>query len=193
MATIGRLVDVLGRRICRIASDFAKELPKSVADEFVNNIAADINILIFETNPTRRGEYLEINFRGIVEGISINARAKLNSRLANEVSTSQLSKPMSDEGEQQAYEPLDENALPDEQAILNELSKPEMIQRLLGAITDLRHREAVVLRYLKGWPVTAKQVDAPSLITYFKKKDRTIRNWLATAREQMGTVLGENI
>lgn len=45
----------------------------------------------------------------------------------------------------------------------------------------------------EGWPVTAKQADAPSLTTYFKKKDRTIRNWLATAREQMGTVLGENI
>lgn len=191
--TIGRLVDVLGRRICRIASDFARELPNSVAEEFVNNIAADINILIFQNNPTRRGEYLEINFRGMVEGISTNARVKLNARLAKEISNSELSKPTSEEGEQQIYDPLDETPLPDEQVIINELVKPEMIQRLLIAITDPRHREAVILRYLKGWPITAKKAEAPSLITYFKVKDRTIRNWLATARKQMGTVLGEKI
>ena len=60
----------------------------------------------------------------------------------------------------------------------------------LRAITDRRHREAVILHHGHGIPITSSKRGQKCLTRRFRKKEREIRYWIDQAMQQMRAALG---
>lgn len=57
-----------------------------------------------------------------------------------------------------------------------------LLDAVLGAIRDPKHREAFVLHRLDGWQITANDPNEPCLVRHFKvKTPKTIYNWIKQA------------
>lgn len=57
-----------------------------------------------------------------------------------------------------------------------------LLNAVLGAIGNRKHREAFVLQRLEGWQITADDPDEPCLVRHFKvKSPKTIYNWIKQA------------
>jgi DNA-directed RNA polymerase specialized sigma24 family protein len=67
---------------------------------------------------------------------------------------------------------------------------PEAIRAALAHVKNPRHREAVVLHHLEGWPITDQDPYTETLCRHFGVSDRQIRTWIATAFAQMRKSLG---
>jgi len=186
---IGRVIDCLGRRIARIARDFAGGFDPSTAEEFIVDIAAEINTLIFSAKPTRRSEFLEISFRQAIQRRAINHSEKLQTRLEAEVVASSISVESDGEGEVDfvGQIPGDEEP-PDEAAMKAEARR--LIPSALNAVGDERHREAIVLHFLQDWPIFSKDATTPTLCSHFDMSERQIRNWIGKGLEQMRRSIG---
>jgi hypothetical protein len=63
----------------------------------------------------------------------------------------------------------------------------------LAAVSDPRHREAVMLHHLHGWPITDKDPETPTLCKHFDMTARQIQNWIRTAFDEMRAAVGEYI
>lgn len=191
--SIGKLIDCLGRRITRIARDIGAGLPKSALEEFAIEIAVEVNLSLFAREPTRRSEFLEIAFRKSVQGRAITMLIKVNERLANESVNSSLGSVDSNEDGLGVVEshPDQEGDSPDESILVAEaaLRRPELIRKGLSAVSNARHQEAVILHYLRGWPITTSNDGVPNLCTHFNRSDRMIRKWLEKARKEMRAAL----
>lgn len=193
---IGRLIDCLGRRIARIAGDYTSGFNPTVADDFGADIACDISDHIFASTPTRQSEFLEISFRQAVERRAINRRAKLRYRRRHEISESILRTVSTEDGEIGIVAACaDDSAGPEEHLLQSEEMRltPERVRAGLSAITDERHREAVVLRFIEGWPMTDDDPAIPTLKSHFSMSVRQIQNWINTAIYQMRSALGETL
>lgn len=188
-ASIGRVIDCLGRRIARIAKDFTGGLNSSTAEEFVVDIAAEVNSLIFATTPSRQSEFLEIAFRYAIKRRAINKSEKLQERLNVEVIASTVG------NETDGEESLDfVGQIPgNEEKPVDLAAKAEilrLIPKALGAIKDERHRDAIILHYVRGWPIFDNDKSVPTLCSHFKMSRRQIHNWLNDGREQMRKAMG---
>jgi DNA-directed RNA polymerase specialized sigma24 family protein len=73
-----------------------------------------------------------------------------------------------------------------QQAVLG----PEAIRAALANVRDPRHREAVVLHHLEGWPIVDQDPAIETLCKRFGVGDRQIRTWIATAFAQMRRAIG---
>src|SRR4051794_6846818 len=51
--SIPKLIDCLGRRIARIARDYGSSLPKSAVEDFAIEIAEEVNLSLFASEPSR--------------------------------------------------------------------------------------------------------------------------------------------
>lgn len=191
---IGRLIECLGGRIAMIASDFTSGFNQSTADDFGTDVAYDVCKHIFAPTPTRQSEFLEISFRQAVERRAINRRSKLKYRRKHERPEAAFEPATSDEGEIGIVESHADGAPGPEETVIQSQEKklaPERVRAGLSAITDERHREAVILHYLQGWPITDKDPNIPTLKTHFSMSARQIQNWINTARGEMRAALGE--
>lgn len=57
-----------------------------------------------------------------------------------------------------------------------------LLDAVLGAIRNQKHREAFVLHRLDGWQITANDPNEPCLVQHFKvKSPKTIYNWIKQA------------
>ncbi len=186
---IGKLIECLGKRVAQIARDFSSGLAKSVAEEFAIEIAEEVNLLIFAQTASRQSEFLECAFRTAVQRRSINKRAKLRDRLNHEKCESLLPAIESD-GEEIGIVASHEDREP---GPAERAMKSDMIRRGLEAVSNPLHREAIILHYLKGWPIKEEDETVPTLSTHFGKTDRQIRIWLAKARSEMRAALGDAI
>jgi DNA-directed RNA polymerase specialized sigma24 family protein len=186
---LGRFVHRLGRHIGRIAKDVAKGFDPTTTDEIVLNVGKDVVTLVFAESATRQSEFLEVAFRVAVKRRTLNEVQKRK----NHPRQRQLA---SADGETNPLKSKADNGpTPEEIVIAAEESElgPERIRKGLAAITDPRHREAVVLHYLRGWPITDKNPETPTLCKRFGKSARQIQNWMNDAFDEMRAALGVKI
>jgi hypothetical protein len=184
--SIGKLIECLGRRIARIARDFASGLNEFQAEDFAVEIGDEVNLLIFSREPSRQSEFLEIAFRQAVQRRAINKRTLLKERRKHEVAESSLrTADDDDDGEGIIASHADSRSAQES------VPADEVIRRGLAAISNPLHRQAVVLHHLQDWPLSSKDPQIPTLSTHFGKSARQIQNWIATAFEEMRTALGD--
>lgn len=191
---IGKIIRELGRRVARIAKDFASGLTEFEAEEFAADIAAKVNCLIFAPAPSRQSEFLEVSFRYCVRRHSLKERAKVDERKAHVLAESSVASAQSGvDGDGIVASLADDLSGPEDLAMEAELKRlgPERVQRALAAITNPLHREAVILHFLKDWPIKSNDPQIPTLSTHFGMSGRQIQNWITAAKEEMRTALGD--
>lgn len=193
---LGPLVHEVGKRIARIAEDWAKGFDAMTTEEIVVQVGEQIISRILADPPTRQSEYLEIDFRRIVKGRALNQveRREHYPRHHQFVSTTADLDASAPGLAMTVNDVADEGPTPDEIVCEAEAQAltPERIRAGLAAISDPRHREAVVLRYLQGWPITDKD-KAQTLRKHFGISARQIQNWIGVALAEMKEAMGENI
>lgn len=183
------LVRELGRRIGQITRDFAKGFDPETSHEIAIQVMEEIDGFIFAKVPCRQSEFLEIAFREATK------RRVLNQVDKREGHPRVLHFSSSDEGSETpsvSVEMLPANTTGPPQCAIG----AEGLARLrsgLAAIRDPRHREAVILHYLQGWPIFDKNTDIPTLCTHFGISARQIQNWMVTAFAQMRDAMGDVI
>ncbi len=191
-AVLGGLVERLSHRISRIVMDSAKGFDPTTTEEIVNQVNLDVGTLILEEAPTRQGESLEYAFNLVVKRRALNEveRREHHPRAA------QIASPTvgPDGGVLDPVETLaDEGPGPEEIAIERESPAwaKERIRVGLDAIKDPRHREAVILHYLQGWPITDRDPSTPTLSSHFRVSGRQIHNWFKAAFAEMRQAMGD--
>jgi len=65
-----------------------------------------------------------------------------------------------------------------------------LLLKALRAVTDPRHREAVILHHGHGIPITSSKRGQKCLTRRFRKKEREIRYWIDQAMQQMRAASG---
>lgn len=190
--TVGALVDVLCRRIVRIAGRLARGFDPEVTKEILLEVQGQIIELLFATTPTRQSEFLEIAFTQAVQRRTINLVDKVTN-------TPELV--VVDGGREEGGEPeyiaesIPENRPGPEQVLLqlaDQTKRSILIRRALAAVKDPRHVHAVILRYVRDWPITDKDPTKPSLEKHFGKSARQIQNWITSALETMRNAIGDS-
>ncbi|MEL7496552.1 MAG: hypothetical protein AAFN77_03015 [Planctomycetota bacterium] len=139
--------------------------------------------MVFEPAPSRQGEYLEIAFREKVKQWTLNHVEHFKgqpriSQFAEKVE--------SDTGLAAAVtiDSLDGNfSKPEDLAISNEIV--ESVRRQLPLISNEKHRDAVILRHLQGWPFTSTDDSRPTLCQQFGVSRQTINSWIDKAFGEM--------
>lgn len=193
---IGKIVRELGRRIVRIAKDFASGLSEFEADEFAADVAVKVNCLIFALVPSRQSEFLEVSFRYCVKRHSLKERVKVDERRSHVLAESSVASAQSrEDGGGIVASLADDEPGPEGLTMEAELKRlaPETVQRALAAITNPLHREAVILHFLRDWPIKSNDPQIPTLSTHFGMSGRQIQNWITAAKEEMRTALGDPI
>ncbi|MFO0796109.1 MAG: hypothetical protein U0804_01465 [Gemmataceae bacterium] len=184
---LGRLVNQLGRRAGVIARDYTGRYPQAVRNEIEETVESKVVELLFALRPSTKSENLEVNFRTTVECLVLNEirRNKRNPRPRQFA-------PLGDSAEGEPESQDQGDAIPDTQPGPSELAEVrDLLRRGLDAITDPRHREAVILRYEKGWQVG--DGDQTETISYqLDVSRRQIQEWIRAAVAQMRQALGEN-
>ncbi|AWM39176.1 sigma-70 family RNA polymerase sigma factor [Gemmata obscuriglobus] len=181
MPEFSALVRELGRRVARIVSDNSRGVGNQARDDLIDSIQGRIVSLVFESAPTRKGEFLEVSFRKVARGLALNA-VEAHFARANEYSEVRIADTVTEEDVGVVV--ADPALPPDDLMILFEG---------LDAITDPRHREAFVLRYGYNWPIDPSDPNVATLCRHFDVKERQINTWLRTAMSQVRARIGENL
>jgi hypothetical protein len=194
---IGKIIGELGRRLGRIVKDVASGLSESEAGELAADVAGKVNCLIFASVPSRQSEFLEVSFRSCVKRHSLKERAKVDERKAHVLAETSLGSAQSfgEDGGGIIASLADDEPSPEDLAMKAELERlnPERVQNVLAAIANPLHREAVILHFLKDWPIESNDPQLPTLSTHFGKSGRQIQNWIKTAKKEVRTALGDAI
>lgn len=174
----GELVAEIERRVERRVRAQCTAFAVEVRDEVALHVTERLWRQLFTlTHP--RGEFWQVAFGLALKRVISDARTRLFD--TNRAAWATLRDTSGDAGDG-GYDPLEREADAAEPLEARHLTG-ETTREALGAITDARHREAFVLRYQQEWPVEG---DTPPTISgYFNVTSRTIRNWLATAHEQL--------
>lgn len=190
IATYTKFVDQLGRRVARIVGDNSKGIDDPTRDELIDSILNRVIVLILSPEQPKKGEYLEVSFRKVVQGLALNAVDAIFLR-REKCPVIRLADDYEDDGcgPESGAVVADRRPPPDELAEIAETRR--LVEGSLEAITDPRHREAFLLRYGHDWPITDQDPNVPTLCGHFKRKERQIRNWLLKALDQMRESIGE--
>lgn len=183
---LGRLINQLGRRVGVIVRDYTGRYPQAVRDEIEETVQSNVVEFLLALRPSKKSEYLEVNFRTTVECLVLNElrRNKRNPR-PRQFAPLRNTAEGELEGQDQGDAVADKQPGPGEVAEMRDL-----LRRGLDAVTDPRHREAVILRYEKGWPVSGgNQTDTIS--DRFDVSPRQIQKWIGKAVAQMRQAIGE--
>lgn len=189
----GRLIHQLGRAVARIAGRWAQGFDPLTTDEIVWQVETEIIELVLAPTPSRQSEFLEMAFGKAVERRTINAVEKRrHSPMPLGVSRSDSSDDEPD-AERQAERVADKSPDPEQIAaqLEDEIRRRELIKRAYASVKDPRHLEAVILRHVRGWPITDKDPTKPTLVKHFGKSERQIRNWINEGLEAMRAAIGE--
>jgi hypothetical protein len=172
---IGALTRELSRRIVNVGRRWAKGFSTVTTEEILYTVETKVIELVFAERPSRQSEYLEMAFSRIVKGKTLNEVLKYRDRPAS-IKRAQHE-------DRKPEEPIYDGAGP-----LDQLFKAEdagLVRRALAAVSDERHRKAVVLRHVNGWPLTSSDPAQPSLEKHFGMSGRQIQNWITSALEIM--------
>jgi hypothetical protein len=172
---VGALIRELDRRILKVARRWAKGFSPVTTEEILLAIELKVIELVFADKPSRRSEYLEIAFAHAIKGKT------LNEVVAHKNRPTSINRAQEDGAEPQ--EPIDNRSGPLEKLL--KVENDGLVRRALAAVPDERHREAVLLRHVEGWPLTTSDPAKPSLERHFGMSGRQIQNWINSALETM--------
>ncbi len=195
-AMLGPLLDHLARRISRIAKDFVQDCDKSTAEDIVTRVGEDVVDQVFAQTVSRQSEFLEISFRQAVRRRTLNQIEKRKSQPRFvQFSSAAGNQTDRDDRSSNTIEALASADPNPEDAVLESETRaltPERIRTGLAAITDARHREAIILHFLQGWPITDQNPETPTLTRHFRVSARSISTWIKGALAEMRDAIGEN-
>jgi DNA-directed RNA polymerase specialized sigma24 family protein len=197
---VGDLVLVLDQRVCGLVARWAKGFDTVTQEEIAIEVGQAIVELVLERSPSAAGEFLEVQFHSSVQHRILNAVQKrkpaAEDRLAGDKKTRKRKQRIDYDVNKNDEEPapLEPGDPEDALSILVErevVPAKDRIRAALRHVSDRRHREAVVLHHLEGWPITDPDPKTATLCAYFDVSDRQIRNWIRTAFAEMRDALGE--
>jgi hypothetical protein len=189
----GHLIEQLSKRAVKITMTWAKGFDQTTTEEIVYEVdGRSIEFILAET-PTRQSEFLEVAFATAVKRRTLRRVVQLQ----NQPRTYQFARPsdVGDGSDGTATNPLeatpDGEPSPEEVAIAWETS--DVLRRCVGAITNPKHREAVILRFVVGWPISTNDESKPSLCSHFGRSARQITNWFAEAYKEVRAAAGDSL
>jgi DNA-directed RNA polymerase specialized sigma24 family protein len=195
---LGELLLILERRVARVIQKHAQGFDETTTEEIAAEVSQLVLERILEPVPDRAGEFLEVRFAAAVLRWTLAAVAKRRrtrpkkSAVAAALKRDEEPLPHQVTTERAA---VDGSTVPDPEAILllAEDAPPTdfNVFRAIAAVRDPRHREAVVLHHLQGWPIQHKNPQIQTLCSRFGVSDRQIHKWIAVALDEMREVLGE--
>jgi len=185
----GRLQEELGARTLRMGRGWIYGIYKEATEFILFEVESEIMVLLLAEVPSRQSEYLEIAFGQAVYRHTKNAVDRFqNTPLAHKDDALEENYD-EDGGETESAVDLvaEPGARADETLIENETEAlwAVWVQQALKFVTDSKHREAVILRHLKGWPVTSKDPKKSCLTRRFKISARQLQTWDEIALRQM--------
>ncbi len=184
---LGMLTYQFLERVKPIVDRWSRGYGTADSEEIQIAVANELGDLLSKAPPSRTAEYLEIDAATIVKQATLRAIGPDRPRARDYQS--------GDRDEDGQYsETIDRLASevpnPEEQLLAKAEEEAGGALRYLNAVSDPRHREAFILRYLYDWPLKDGPDGAPTLCERFKVSDRQIRNWINTAIEQMRAAHG---
>ena len=75
-------------------------------------------------------------------------------------------------------------------ALQDEAHRRELFRTALCAITNPRARTAVVLHYIRDWPIECNDGSKPDLVHRFNETAKQIKQWLRQAMREMRAAMG---
>lgn len=189
----GQLIEQLIRRAGKITRTWAKGFDQTTTEEIVLEVGGRLIEFILAETPTRQSEFLEAAFATAVKRRTL----RRVDQLQNQPRTYQFARPTDagDESDGTATNPLeaapDGEPSPEEVAIAWETS--DVLRSYVGAISNPKHREAVILRFFQGWPIESNDENRPSLCTHFSRSPRQISTWFTKAYEEVRAAAGDRI
>ena len=163
----GELVAEMQRRVeGRVRSPF-RLLAELVREEATNRVIERLWTQLF-TLTSARGEYLQVRFGLALKRMILDTRTQMYDASVHEAATVRDTRSDHNDG---GYNPLD--SLTDAALALDaRYALRDELRDALNAITDERHREAFVLRYVEQWPVEGDTPLPPSVTTSAKRRAR---------------------
>jgi DNA-directed RNA polymerase specialized sigma24 family protein len=187
---MGDLILILDRRVTRIVARHARGFDEVTTEEIALEVGRAVIELCLGEGPPRAADFLEASFSTAVKRRTLDAVVK-RKHLAkpHEVAVAERrARNPRPHDTPRDLEGMDGQTVADpEEALRSGGDAPaaEMIRKGLAAIEDPRHREAVILHHLKGWPISVEDPKVATLCTHFGVTDRAIRKWIATAFAEM--------
>ena len=181
----GRLLQELSERTVRIANARIHGVYQPARENIVLQVEIEIIELVLGPTVSRQSEFLEIAFGQAVARRATVAVRKFKTSPMGRRGNGLL---LIDEDGEEVERPIE--------MILDDRPSPEeicqwrlMVEKGLTFVTEPRHLEAVILRYVEGWPMTEADPDKPCLERHFGIGARQIQTWINIARQEIGEAL----
>ncbi|HEY2383225.1 MAG TPA: hypothetical protein VGK48_18780 [Terriglobia bacterium] len=178
----GRLQQEINARTMRMGKRWIYGIDKEGTDFIVSEVEAEIDELLLAEIPSRQSEYLEVGFGQTVYRRTKDAVERFkNTPFAHKGNT--VTETYDENGQEEVdllEQVPDSGARPE-----SEVLWADWVEKTLRFVTNPKHREAVILRYLRGWPITSKDPEESCLSRYFKVSSRQIQTWIDIALKQM--------
>jgi hypothetical protein len=182
----GQFLQELSKRTVRMADRWVHGVYPAAREYIVLQVEIEITELTLADTPSRQSEFLEIAFGQAVARRTTNAVRNFRTSPMGQRGNGLL---VVDEEGEEIERPIE--TIPDGSPSPAEICElPLLIAKGLTCVTDGRHLEAVILRYLEGWPMTEKDPEKPCLVRHFQVSARQIQNWINIALEQIREGLG---
>jgi len=177
----GRFLEELGKRTVRMADRWVHGVYPAAREYIVLQVEIEITQLVLIDTPSRQSEFLEIAFGRAVARRTTNAVRDFRRSPMGRQGNGPL---VVGEEAEEIERPIE--TIPDDSPSSEEICELRLlVAKGLTFVTDGRHLEAVILRYLEGWPMTANDADAPCLVRHFQVSARQIQNWINIALDEI--------
>jgi hypothetical protein len=187
----GGLMEELRKRIVARTRRFAQNLDDFDEEQLISNVEIKVLELLLTKEASREHDFLEIAFAKKIKELALDHLKQLENspmgHLADFVETDE-------EGEevQRPIEFVPDDEPEPEETLLNldnRIHRHRLLRKLLEAVPDRRHREAVILHYAYDYPITSTQRGRKTLKRHFRKDPRQLKYWIATAMKEMRAAL----
>jgi hypothetical protein len=182
----GRLLQQLSERTVRIANHRVHAVYPEVRENIVLQVEIEIMQLVLAPTVSRQSEFLEVAFGQAVARRTTDAVRKFRTSLMGRQGNGLL---LADEDGGEIERLIE--TVPDDSPSPEQICQfRELIAKGTTFVKDPRHLEALILRYVEGWPMTEADPDKPCLVRHFQVSARQIQTWINIAREQIREGLG---
>jgi hypothetical protein len=188
----GRLIKELNHRILRTAKRWCRGFDRLTTESILLAVEQKVIDLLLASVPTASSEYLEAVFDRKVKQYTLNEIDRISEHTV--VPASSLRIGADEEDPEQLHERIEDDAPNPEQLLIEvqeSIRRAQNLPKALAAIRDPRHRKAVLLHHVRGWPLSSQDPSTPSLARLFNKSPRQIHNWIKAALKDMRGILEE--
>jgi hypothetical protein len=181
----GRLLQQLSERTVRIANARVHGVYPEARENIVLQVEIEIIELVLAPTVSRQSEFLEIAFGQAVARRTTDAVRKFRLSLMGRQGNGLV---LANEDGEEIERPIE--MVPDDRPSPEEIYQlRELIEKGSTFVKDPRHLEAMILRYVEGWPMTEVDLDKPCLVRHFQISARQIQTWINIAREEIREAL----